>query len=453
MMVTRATQDDQVLRDLHATLDRRWRPEDVARLILDGFAGLYAVDEQRVIGTAARGALRHHAIPFTSMAQDFARPVGFASQLTVAHQLFVTVSPVPAEAAADPETIHGFLAAAGHTIGKAVGANDFKADRLNRDRREAIGLDISKRQYNKRFRLLARMERKRGRLLRELQKRFFTLVGKSRLASQLPWEEFASDLSSACFVAYYTAQCNLRSEFTISGQQRPFDEIAATLLARCKHSQTTNWWAIAHAFPDREVLANLSDEQKGLLLARWFGVLEGVAGLLREVWEANRFERTTMIVRRGNDSSTWNNTAGAWNKARESWIALLHAMDADAILDSMCPGKVLRLMAADVVAWHRGTGGGLDPDTAVWAELPFPWEVLSGAAPCSREHVEAVCKRHKVDPEKKGWTAPRPGRTVAAFRPTPELVHGVTVGNAGLALLLRKAGFFSGKALKLPSNG
>ena len=67
--------------------------------------------------------------------------------------------------------------------------------------------------------------------------------------------------------------------------------------------------------------------------------------------------------------------------------------------------------------------------------------------------VEDICKRHRVDPVEKGWVAPRPDRAVAAFRPTPELVHGVTVGNAGLALLLRKVGFFSGKVLKLPANG
>lgn len=452
-MVARSANDVQSLRELHATLDRRWRPEDVARLILDAFAGLFTSDERQVIETAARGALRHHVIPFTSMTQDFARPVGFASQLGVAHQLFATVPAVPAGADSDPEAVRGFISAAGQTIGKAVGANDFKADRLNRDQRGANGLDISKRQYNKRFRLLARMERKRGRLRRELRKRFFTLVGKSRLASQLSWEEFATDPASACFVAYYTARCNLRSEFTVSGQQRPFDEIAEVLLARCKRSETANWWAVAQPFPEREVLARLNDERKGTLLARWFTVLEDVAGLLREVWEANEFDRATMIVRRGNDSTTWNNTASAWNKARASWIALLHAMDMGELLDAGCPGKVLRLMAADVAAWHRSVGGGPDPDTSVWAELPLPWEVLGGTAECSRVRVEDICKRHRVDPVEKGWVAPRPDRAVAAFRPTPELVHGVTVGNAGLALLLRKVGFFSGKVLKLPANG
>lgn len=216
-MVTHATNDDRLLRELHATLDRRWRPEDVARLILDGFAGSYAEHERRVIETAARGAVRHHTIPLTSMSLDFARPVGFASQLAVAHQLFADVPAVPAGADGDPDAVRDFLVGAGRSIGKTLGGNDFKADRLNRVARGANGLDLPKRQYNKRFRLLVRMERKRERLRRELRKRFFTLVGKSRLASQLTWPEFAADRASACFIAYYTARCNLRSEFTVSG--------------------------------------------------------------------------------------------------------------------------------------------------------------------------------------------------------------------------------------------
>jgi hypothetical protein len=424
----------------------------VAQLVLDGFADLYTDAERRLIRKAASGALRHTKGGFSSMTEDFARPVGMASQLVTAYTLFDAVPQLAPGAADDPAAVGPFLAAAGQTIGKALGANDFKADRLNRAARKAAGLDLSKRQYNKRFRLLTRMEAKRDRLARELRKRFFTLVSKSRLASQVPWEEFATDPVSACFTAYYTARCNLRSEFTISGQQRPYDEIADALFAVCKRTLSANWWTVAHAFPDREVLARLDDGRKGRLLARWFGVLEDVAGFLREVWEANRFDRATMIVRRGNDSSTWNATAGAWNKARESWIALLHALDADELLDAVCPGKVLRLMAADVAYWHRSAGGGLDPDTSVWAELPFPWDVLAGRAECPRSLVEEVCGRHGVDPVEKGWTAPRPGRAVAAFRPTPELVHGVTVGHPGLAYILRKAGFFSGKGVRMPTD-
>lgn len=66
--------------------------------------------------------------------------------------------------------------------------------------------------------------------------------------------------------------------------------------------------------------------QKGRLLGMWLTVLHELAELVREVWERSDINRETMIVRRGNDSSTWNNTASAWNKARASWVALLHAL-------------------------------------------------------------------------------------------------------------------------------
>ncbi len=143
--------------------------------------------------------------------------------------------------------------------------------------------------------------------------------------------------------------------------------------------------------------------------------------------------------------------AGAWNRARDHWVALAYALGMDAILEELCPGKVLRLMAADVVAWHYRAGGKLDPNTEVWRELPLPWEVLTGKARCSRQQVEEICQLHELDPEQSGWTTPRPRTAIAPFRATPELVHGITVGNPSLATFLRKAGFFSGKHLK-PSH-
>lgn len=436
------------LNTLFESLDRRRRPEDIAELILGELDDL-APKDLRTLQRVAEGSLRRGwwGYGFSSMSDDFRRPAGMDRQLDVAETLF-QVGGRPS--GTDPEGVREYLVRAEGTIGKTFGRSDFLADRLDRHSREAAGLDLSKRQYNKRFRLAARMERKRDRLARELEKREFALVSKSRLASALRWEEFSRDRNTACFIAYYTARCNLRSEFTIDGQQRPFDEVCDLLFRRCRDSATTNWWAIAHAFPDREVLAHLDDARKGNLLGRWYAILDRIASLLKETWEQSDINRRTMIVHKGNDSSTWNATAGAWNKARESWIALLHALDMEEVLERLCPGKVLRLMAADVAAWHRSARGGLDPDTQVWNDLPLPWEVISGALECPRKLVEDVCYRHGVDPVKSGWSSPRPGRTIHAFRPTPELVHGVTVGHPGLALVLRKMGVFSGKAIKLP---
>jgi hypothetical protein len=318
--------------------------------------------------------------------------------------------------------------------------------RLNREARRKAGLgELSRRRYNKLFRLVARMEEKAETLARELEKREFTLISKSRLASRITGEQFHRDVDTACFLAYYVARCNLRSEFTIFGQQKPYDELCDALFQRCLRNESTDWLALAYAFPDQQVLGHLSDEQKGELLGLWYDVLYRIARLLRRTWEASEFHRATMIVRRGNDSSTWNITAGAWNKAREGWIGVVYALGMDELLERQCPGKVLRLMAADVAQWHRAAGGALDPDTHVWAELPLPWEVLSGETECPRARVEAVCARHGVDPVKKGWVSPRPGRTVEVFRPTPELVHGVTVSSPELGRLLRSAGWFSGK--------
>lgn len=292
------------------------------------------------------------------------------------------------------------------------------------------------------------MEQKLERLIGEYKKLDFTRVGKSGLASRLGWEDFSANANSACFIAYYTARCNVRSEFTVAGQQRPFDQISHVLFERCSRDPGTNWWAIAHVYPTRDVLERLSDEQKGYLLSQWFKLLEEIAGLLRDTWVRSDFNRRTMVVRRGNDSTTWNNTASAWNTAREHWMAVLQAMKMDSMLDVLCPGKVLRLMAADVVMWHQAVGGGLDPDTAVWAALPLPWEVLSGARRCGRSYVESVCSRHGVKPAQRGWTAPRPKRAIAEYRPTPELVHGVAVANPHLATVLRSAGWYSGKTAK-----
>jgi hypothetical protein len=151
----------------------------------------------------------------------------------------------------------------------------------------------------------------------------------------------------------------------------------------------------------------------------WFRILHDLATLLEEVWRTTEIDRETLIVRRGNDSSTWNQAAGAWNKAREHWIALLHAMGMSRLLEDLCPGKVLRLMAADVAAWHRASGGEVHPDTKVWAELPPPWEVLQRRASCTKAMVEATCRKHKVDPS--GWTGPKPPKVPVPFRPTPEL--------------------------------
>ncbi len=308
-------------------------------------------------------------------------------------------------------------------------------------------MDISKRQYNKRFRLAARMERKRLRVIREQVKRSLTLASKSRLASRLKSDQFR-DTNTACFIAYYVARCNLRSVFTNQSQARPFDEICDMLLKRCHSSESTDWTAIAHVLPDADVLKNVSAEDRGRLLGDYFAVMQSAAELLREVWDQSNISRETMVVRRGNDSTTWNVTAGAWNKIRSGWFSLLFSLGLDEWIESMCPGKVLRLMAADVAAWHRASGGDLHADTGPWCDLPLPWEVLRGQ-PCPKSRVLEICRKWRVDPVKSGWVAPPPDRKVARYSPTPELVHGVEVSSPQLAALLRSLGVFSGTSISV----
>lgn len=429
---------ETTLRELHRSLDERWRPEDVARTILPLLD--LSLNERYTLKRAASAAERNR---WSSMAADFDRPKDMSRQLAVAEELFGRKYEFAPD---DVRQINKWLAEVEASIGKRFGQSDFKYDRLPKETRKAAGIEISRRQYNKRFRLAARLERKARRLARERFKRSLTLASKNRLASKITWEDFSADTETACFLAYYIARCNLRSVFTNTSQVRPFDEICDLLMKRLeRRADRTNWWAVAHALPTPEVLRHLGDEKKGVLLAGFFGLMHEAAGFLKELWETNQIGED-MVVRRGNDSTTWNVTAGAWNKLREGWFALMFDLGLLDAIEQVCPGKVLRLMAADVAFWHRSSGGDLHPDTKVWKELPRPWEVLSGTAECPKSLVEVTCGRFGLDPVKSGWSAPRPGRHVEKFTPTPELVHGVEVGSPLLASIFRKAGVFSGKA-------
>ncbi|MEH6461769.1 hypothetical protein, partial [Chitinimonas sp. JJ19] len=209
--------------------------------------------------------------------------------------------------------------------------------------------------------------------------------------------------------------------------------------------QAGGWRAVAQVMPDLDVVAHLPDADKLLLFTDYLAQLEEIATLLRLTWQRSNFNRDTMIVKRGDDSTTWNTLAGAWNAARQGWLALAYALGMEDMVNQLCLGKVMRLMAADVAAWHRLSGGSLDPDTVIWSVLPPPWDVLSGQATCTRNEVESVCAQYAVDPIARGWTSPGGQRQAAPFTPTPELVHGVAVGHPALAAAMRRAGWFSGK--------
>ncbi|MFF4793324.1 hypothetical protein ACFY2M_26930 [Streptomyces sp. NPDC001276] len=239
---------ERLLRELYASLGQRKRPEDVAQLIRDLFdatPGSLDRPTRTALEKATRTSLRSLWHRYTSMLEDFARPVGAQRQLARAADLFATVTALPEAAGDDPAQVEAVIRAAGEEIRKEYGHSDFLSDRLNREQRAEAGLgEVSKRQYNKRFRLLRRMEAKLARILVEQHKREITVIGKSGLASRLPYEEFTADAGTAAFIAYLTARANLRSEFTVSGQQRPYDEVADALFRRLD-ADTATWVAAA----------------------------------------------------------------------------------------------------------------------------------------------------------------------------------------------------------------
>jgi hypothetical protein len=434
------------MQTLYESLQKRLRPEDVADLILQDIGSKLSAPDKRLLERAAHGSIRRSLYQMSSMMDEFRKPVVPNRQVNKAMDLFTSAYKLSAEDLFDPQMLSEFLTHICKEIQKDPNSNDFKAHRLDHDARQRAKMDISRRRYNKLFRFLIRFHKKIHTYMIELRKYRATMVSKSSLASLIPQEDFMKSRSAAYFAAYFTARANRRSTFTNKSQDRPFDEVAAMLLTRYKKDPcASGWYTIAHVMPDESIVSNLSDTRKMKLLAKFLTVMVDISDLLQSTYESNKFDLKTMVVSRGNDSSTWNALAGAWNAARHGWVSLLFGLGLQDKFNAICPGKVMRLMAADVVRWHQATGSGIDPNTKVWAELPMPWEVFNGRKECTREMIIAACTKNGVDAEKTGWVQPGEKRSAVPFVPTPELVHGVTVSNPQLALVLRKAGWFAGK--------
>lgn len=350
--------------------------------------------------------------------------------------------PVPDVDADDADA----LVATASQLGESLAWAPERDGHLTRAQRAAAGVELSRRKYNRQWRALRRLNRKASKLGVEQTKRELILIGRSGFTCRITPERFHANPAAAYFVAYWTARKNLRRQFSLSGKSSPMDEVARALLDRCEANPGTDWEMIAYARPTPDVLTRLTDAEKGDLLGQWMAMLRRAAGLLEGAWDPT-CDRTRMIVRRGQDSSTWNTVAQAYNTARAAWLACVTALGAETLLDAALPGKVMRLMAADLAYWHTATGGDVDPNTGVWAALPLPWQVLSGDAVCTRREVEEACRSRGLDPRVSGWTAPKPTGKVAAFELTPELVHGVTIADPVWAGLLRRAGVFSGKQI------
>jgi hypothetical protein len=330
------SKQSDTLTKLHASLDGRERPEDVADLILSGFDRL--TGRERAALERAAGHSRRRRSRYSSMPTDYARPSGAQRQLSTLAYLFDLGDGDLRLAAHDPAALREIAARAGEPLEWVPAHGNFKIDRLDRLQRAARGIDLPKRQYNRRWRFLARLAAKIERLDTELRKRELLLVGRSGLAADITADRFAADPVAARFAAYFVARKNLRRQFSLSGRENPYDEVADALFRRCLAEPGTDWWMVSRIYPIPAVVRRLTPEQRGELLGRWSALMRGAADILRGSWDP-AIDRQTMIVRRGMDSSTWNTIAKAYNTARAGWMNALAANGALACSTLPAPAR------------------------------------------------------------------------------------------------------------------
>jgi len=418
---------------LFASIQARSRPEDVRNLVLEYFPN-----------PPCEKKWRKRAGGISYMPSDFVRPSPLTKSANVL--AYLIGKPPLSDARSKGVEIEALLTEARRLIGApATGTLSFRDGRLDRVGRSVAGLDISRRRYNKLFRLVQFLETEL-----EGNRRFgeicdISVAAKTGILTQLSFEEFSRDAATAIFVTYMAARMGLRSTFTVGPQDRPFDDLGEALLKELTESESTNWYAVAHVFSRNDILVRLSEPQRLTLVSRAIDQMLRAAHVLKRLAKDGNIDiRRGCVVQPGQDSSSWNAAAGAWNKSRDTWLGLAYTLRLD--VDEMLPGKVPRLMAADVAAWHHSLGEKAHPDELIAAELPMPWTVLLEGVDCPASEVRATCQRHGVVPEKTGWSMSHERTAVEIWHPTPELVHGVTVDDPFTAAVMRRLGWFSGPA-------
>lgn len=436
--------DLDLIAELHAGLDRRPRPEEVAAVVARVLDGRLSPTESGVLAHATAHADRPWW--FTMMSQDWERPVDATATLAYVGHAFGEFAVLAAGVdPADPDAVAAECERLGRLLRWSPGGQ-----RLNRDELRAAGIELSARRYRRACHALDVLWEKVSAMRRMALRRRCAQSARVGLATSITIEEMAADVDAACFVAYFVARRNVRRGFSLDGKDNPFDEVAEMLFRRL--GDDSDWWQVARANPRPEILARLSPERQGEMVGSWWATMRTAAALCGLIHESSPVDRSTMIVRRGQDSDTWNLAAGAYNTARAAWVAALTATKSLDLLNAVCPPKLPRLMAGDLTYWLVSTGSQpTHPDVRVAARLAPAWEVVEGDARCLAADVRAACEAEAIDAEKTGWLAPlAPGR-VARFEPTPELVHGIAVGDPLLAAVLRRAGWWSGKP-KVPAG-
>lgn len=299
----------------------------------------------------------------------------------------------------------------------------------------------------KRLRFLRRFEQKAGRVKDTLRLRHAQMQAKSRLAYLVDAD--ACDDTTLAFCAYLAARANRRSLFQLGAQSRAQDTIVDGLERMLRASESTNWEQVALVKPTRGVIERLEPEARGRLIGVFHTALADAADALGGLYpHLPERMRDDMVMVQGVDSSHWNAYAGALNTMRSAWISAVLAADLGEILDTYCPGKAPRLMASDLVWWHRTSGQELHEDTQMFNRLPRPWDVVAGHKSLSREQILAVARDVRVDAQATGWVGPRAPQERERPAPEPALVHGVVVVDPQLAATLRRCGVFSAKQLR-----
>lgn len=471
-----------ILAELHGGLRARPTPQLVAaRLVMLGATGWLDARPAR--------ELRHLAVmsagsfaPGSSMSGEWRRHPGLDRAYQAAATAMVPVwtaahTPAPAPAdPADPGELERWLGQALPALG-LTGPADPVRRKMRRagvrkygqtwpgkphGRRGDVGghtdtrtrLDAAERQdqlpglrvrgYRKAVRAVLHLQQRTAVLAAERDRETVTAIGKSRLAYTIDRETFTACPRTAAFVAYYTARLGMRTVFTAGQQARPMDELAEALLRAALDAPTGRPEALARVLTRPQVLDRLTDAQRGELLGVYYEQMVACARTLRRTFDHHR-DRGRMVVRPGDDSSTWNAASRAFNQLRTGWLNLLTAMNLEHVLEKSLPGKVPALMAADVYRWHVSSGGRQHPDIGVWTMLPRPWDVVLGDASCPAATVRDWCEAAGIDPASTGWTQPYRQDGVEPTSPARDLVHGVTVTSPLLAGMMRGAGVFSGQ--------
>lgn len=301
------------------------------------------------------------------------------------------------------------------------------------------------RAYRRAVRSVLHLQQRTQVLARERDREAAVAFGKARLAHLVTEEEFVACPMTAAFTAYYVSRLNMRTLFIAGPQARPMDTLAEELLEKALAAPTCRPFVLASVLTRQRVLDLLDDDECGRLLGIYYEQLAACARILRHSYDVNRDPRH-MIVRAGDDSSSWNVASRAFNQARTGWLNVTKALGFEDVVELSCPGKVPALVAADVAAWHAREGKDQHMDVRVWADLPLPWDVVLDDDDCPAEMVRQACQRHGVDPDRSGWTQPYRQAFTELPEPAPDLVHGVVVASPLLASVLRGIGVFSGQS-------